>query len=75
MQVHHVVGVVCHRANRLKYWRTRSGEMTTIRFSWSFPCCLYRNPDAPAPEGALVPAEQDDSDDDMSSTSSFSDDD
>ena len=36
---------------------------------------LHRNPDAPAPEGAIAPAEQDDSDDDMSSTSSFSDDD
>ena len=36
---------------------------------------LRRNPDAPAPEGAIAPAEQDDSDDDMSSTSSFSDDD
>ena len=36
---------------------------------------LHRNPDAPAPEGAIAPAELDDSDDDMSSTSSFSDDD
>ena len=36
---------------------------------------LHRNPDAPAPGGTLVPSEQDDSDDDMSSTSSFSDDD
>lgn len=36
---------------------------------------LLENPDAPAPEGARAPAEQDDSDDDMSSTSSFSDDD
>lgn len=36
---------------------------------------FFRNPDAPAPEGAPAPPGQTDSDDDMSSTSSFTDED
>lgn len=34
---------------------------------------LLENPDAPAPDGGPVPAQEDDSDSEMSSTSSFSD--
>ena len=52
-----------------------SGETTAICSHGHSTVALHRNPDAPAPEGAVAPAGQDDSDDDMSSTSSFSDDD
>ena len=41
---------------------------------WNDYFC-YRNPDAPAPDGGPPPPKQDDSDSEMSSTSSFSDED